>query len=218
MILNILWVICSIPVVTAGASTTAVYYVTLKLVRDEEGPTIKSFFKSFKENFKQSTVIWLILLAMGSVIGVDLYFFLAVMTGSTKLRTLMIAVFIGFAVIYAGIMLFVFPLQCRFYNSVKKTLLNAFFISIRHFLQTLGLLAIDLGLPVLALTVAPILQPVFFLFGFPMIAFINSYVLVGIFDKYMPKREEPEDRFGMEDHWPDEETLTAEKRDEETAG
>lgn len=217
LILNILWVICSIPVVTVGASTTAVYYVTLKLVRDEEGSTIKSFFKSFKENFKQSTAIWLILLVVGSVIGVDLYFFIAVMTGSTKLRTLMIAAFIGFAVIYAGLTLFVFPLQCRFYNPVKKTLFNAFFISIRHFLQTLGLLAIDLGLPVLALTVAPILQPVFFLFGFPLIAFMNSYVLVGIFDKYMPKREEPEDRFGMDDFWPDEDTMAAEKREEEKA-
>ena len=74
MILNVLWVLCSIPVVTMGASTTAVYYVTLKLVRDEEGPTIRSFFRSFKENFRQATIIWLIMLAAGSLLGFDLYF------------------------------------------------------------------------------------------------------------------------------------------------
>ena len=203
MILNILWVICSIPIVTVGASTTAVYYVTLKLVRDEEGSTIKSFFKSFKENFRQATVIWLILLAAGIVLGVDLYIFLFVMTGSSRMRTLLIAGFLGFALIYASISLFVFPLQCRFYNPVKRTLFNAFFMSIRHFLQTLGLLVIDLGLPALALFVAPILQPMFFLFGFPLIAFVNSYVFVAIFDKYTPKREEPEDTFGREDPLPE---------------
>ena len=76
LILNVLWIVLSIPIVTIGASTTAVYYVTLKLVRDEEGPTIRSFFKSFKENFKQSTAIWLILLAAGALTGFDLYFFL----------------------------------------------------------------------------------------------------------------------------------------------
>ena len=51
IILNVLWLITSIPIVTIGASTTALYYVTLKLVRDEDGYTIRSFFKSFKENF-----------------------------------------------------------------------------------------------------------------------------------------------------------------------
>ena len=68
IILNILWLVCSIPVITIGASTTAVYYVTLKLARDDDGYTIRSFFKSFKENFKQSTVIWLILLAVGVIL------------------------------------------------------------------------------------------------------------------------------------------------------
>ena len=74
LLLNILWTLCSVPIVTIGASTTAVYYVTLKLVRDEEGPTVRSFFRSFKENFKQATVIWLILLVAGLLIGFDLYF------------------------------------------------------------------------------------------------------------------------------------------------
>lgn len=187
MILNILWTVCSIPLFTIGASTTAVYYVMLKLVRDEEGPTIRSFFKSFKENFRQATAIWLILVAAGVIIGFDLYFFLMLQTGAEKLRFLMISLFCGFALIEGGIALFVFPLQARFYNPVKKTLFNAFFISVRHFLQTLGMLIIDVGIPFLALSYAPILLPVMFLFGFPLLAFINSYVLVGIFDRYTPK-------------------------------
>lgn len=188
MILNVLWFVCSIPIVTIGASTTAVYYVTLKLVRDEDGTTIKSFFKSFKENFKQSTIIWLILLVVGVVIGFDLYFFL-MMTETSMFRTVMISIFGGFALIYLCIGLYVFPLQSRFFNPVKRTLFNAFFMSIRHFLQTFGLLIIDIGIPALALFVAPVLQPILFLFGFPLLAFINSYAFTGIFDKYTQKED-----------------------------
>ena len=66
MILNILWVICSIPIFTMGASTTAVYYVTMKLVRGDDGYTLRNYFKSFKENFKQATVIWLLMLQVWS--------------------------------------------------------------------------------------------------------------------------------------------------------
>lgn len=70
ILLNILWIVCSIPVFTIGASTTAVYYVTLKLVRDEGDSTIRSFFHSFKGNFRQATAIWMVLLAAGIVLGI----------------------------------------------------------------------------------------------------------------------------------------------------
>ena len=61
--LNILCIVCCIPVITAGASLTALYYVTMKMVRNEESYIFRSFFKSFKQNFKQATVINLIMLA-----------------------------------------------------------------------------------------------------------------------------------------------------------
>ena len=110
MVLNILWTVCSIPIVTMGASTTAVYYVMLKLVRDEEGPTVKSFFRSWRENFKQATAIWLLLLAAGALIAFDLYFFLMLQTEATMFRYIMISLFCGFGLIGSGILLFVFPL------------------------------------------------------------------------------------------------------------
>ena len=57
--LNILCIVCCIPVITAGASLTAVYYVTMKMVRNEESYIFKGFIQAFKENFKKSTIIWL---------------------------------------------------------------------------------------------------------------------------------------------------------------
>lgn len=190
LILNILWTICSLPIITVGASTTAVYYVTLKLVRDEEGPTVRSFFRSFKENFKQATIIWLILLVIGCLIGFDLYFFVSIYKEPSKFRTVMMAVFIAMAAIHCLVTLFVFPLQAKFYNPVKRTLFNAFFIGMRHFLPGLGMLALDFGLSLIGVYIIPLLQPVLILFGFPLVAFFNSYVLVYIFDKYMPSEEE----------------------------
>ena len=117
ILLNILWIVCSIPIVTAGAATTAVYYVTLKLVRDENDGTIKNFFHSFKENFVQSTIIWVILLAAGALLAFDFWFFLTgqmnSLTGVPKL--LMTAVFGGFLMLYIFISTYVFALQSRFY-------------------------------------------------------------------------------------------------------
>ena len=71
VVLNLLWVLCSIPIITIGASTTALYTVMLKIVKNEEGYLVKGFFKAFRENFKQSTVIWLVFLALGIVLLVD---------------------------------------------------------------------------------------------------------------------------------------------------
>lgn len=192
MILNVLWIICSIPVVTIGASTTAVYYVTLKLVRDEDSGTIRSFFKSFKENFKQATIIWLILLVAGFILVFDLYFFTRVQTAASAFRTLIVAVFGGITIIYMAIALYIFPLQSRFYNPIKKTFLNAFFMSIRHILQTIGIFVIDIGIICLGLFVIPQLLLLFVLFGFPLLAYVNSFIFTPIFAKYTPEPEREE--------------------------
>lgn len=194
IILNILWLVCSIPVFTIGASTTAVYYVTLKLARDDDGYTIRSFFKSFKENFKQSTIIWLILLVAGIVLGVDMYFFTRLFTGGQTFRTVMLTVFLAMIIVYAAVFTYIFPLQARFFNTVKRTFFNAFFMSLRHLFRTIGMIVID-GVLVAAAFVfmIPPMLMIFMLFGFPLLAFINSYILTPVFQIYMPKEEQKEE-------------------------
>lgn len=189
MILNILWIVCSLPIITIGASTTAVYYVTLKLVRDEDSGTIKSYFKSFRDNFKQSTIIWLILLFVGFILGFDLYFFIRVQTTVSNFRTIMVALFGGITIVYLAILMYIFPIQSRFYNTVKRTFFNAFFMSIRHILQTIGLFAIDIALVFCCVYLVPQLSALLFLFGFPLIAYVNSFVLTTIFARYTPASE-----------------------------
>lgn len=192
IILNVLWLICSIPIFTIGASTTAVYYVTMKLVRDDDGYTFRSFFRSFKENFKQATVIWLLMLVTGIILGFDIYFFLRVLTGNSMFRTMFTAAIGALALIWLFTFSYVFPLQCRFYNPVKKTLFNAFFMSIRHFFRTAGMLIMD-GVLIVFTLFSVYFMPQFtilaIMFGFPMMAFLNSYILNAVFNKYIPKEE-----------------------------
>ena len=179
----------SIPIVTIGASTTAMYYVTLKLVRDEDGYTIRSFFRSFRENFKQSTIIWLIFLAAGIVLGVDLFFFIRMFAGDEKVKIVMTSIFVALSFVYVAMFTYVFPLQARFYNPVKRTIFNAFFMSVRHLLQTIGILAIDAALVFLSVTYIPQIL----LFGIALFAFVNSYILSSVFRKYMPKEQQQDD-------------------------
>ena len=73
VILNILFLICCVPVITIGASITALYSVTNKMAEDKENYIVKSFFRAFKENLRQSTIMWLILLIPEVIISIDLY-------------------------------------------------------------------------------------------------------------------------------------------------
>ena len=185
IILNVLWFVCSIPIFTIGASTTAVYYVTLKLARNDDGYTIRSFFKSFKENFKQATIIWLIMLAVGLILGFDMLFFTrGGFNMSQQFKTVMVTIFLAMSIIYLAIITYIFPLQSRFYNTIKRT----FFMSIRHLFQTIAIIVIDVAV-VVAMVMIPQIMMFGVLFGFPLLAFINSYILSPILQKYMPKED-----------------------------
>ena len=69
ILLNLLTLVCSLPIITFGAAYTAKYYVSMKIIRGEEGTLFKAYFKSFKENFKQATLIWIIQLVVLCVLG-----------------------------------------------------------------------------------------------------------------------------------------------------
>ena len=122
-------------------------------------------------------------------LGVDLYFFIWMFTGAEKVKMVMTSVFVALTFVYLAMFTYVFPLQARFYNPVKRTIFNAFFMSIRHLLQTIGLLVVDAGLIFLSVTYIPQLL----LFGIALFAFVNSYMLSAVFRKYMPEEQKQDD-------------------------
>ena len=186
MILNIVFIICCLPVVTIGASLTALHYVTLKMVRNEESYIVKSFFKSFKQNFKQATIINLIMLLFGGLLYLDLNI-INNMSGS--MASVLHVLFITFGIVYFVIFLYLYPVLAKFYNTIRHTFRNAFLMSIRHLPYTV-LMALITAAPVAIFfiptaQVQSIVLLLFILMGFSLEAFINGHFLVKIFDNYI---------------------------------
>ena len=125
-LLSLLWYLSCLPLFTAGAATTAVYYVTLKLVRNQEGYTFASFRKSFALNFKQGTLIWLLFAAVGLILGADIYWGIHNASGVFLLPAFLIV-----ALIYLLNLAFIFPFLARCQNTTKAILKMNFAISHR---------------------------------------------------------------------------------------
>lgn len=181
VILNLLAMICCIPIITVGASLTALHYVTLKIARNEEGYIFRSFFKSFKQNFKQATIIWLIFLAIFGVLFVDFWVLRDMMDTFymvVKAILLVATAITLFAFTYA------FPVLSKFDNTVLRTIKNAFFISVLQLPRTLLMILMNIAPFVLLYSVKA--APFVLLFGFSVPALVGSY----LYDKFFRKMED----------------------------
>ena len=186
-ILNIAWVIACIPIVTIGAAETALYYNTLKIAENRESYVWKSFWRSFRDNFKQATVIWLMALVAMAVLALDLG-----ISGNLSeaaqgvFKIVLLAVFIFFWLELS----FVFPVLARFENTTGGILKAAFVMAIQHFPSALLILVIH-ALPWLPSMVSLelevlILLPVL-LFLRAALALAESFFFARIFKNYYPK-------------------------------
>ena len=148
--LNLLWFVCSIPIVTIGASTTALYYASLKVVRDEDSHVAALFFRSFRQNFKQATVLWLILLGAGLFLGADGYILYRLRLSSNGtmavMWTLILAVVIAAAVVWVIVAEYVFPLLASVANTNKAMLKNAFLIGTHYLFATILVFAVHFAM------------------------------------------------------------------------
>ncbi len=149
-LLNVLWFLCSIPVFTIGAATTALYDVSLKLVRDREQYIIPMFFKSFRENFRQATVLWLILAGAGALLAADGYIVFHLRSHSHGVPaifwTLLLALLIAAAVVYVIILLYVFPLVASVQNTNAAMLKNSFLIGTHYLFATITVFAVHFAM------------------------------------------------------------------------
>lgn len=179
--LSILWAVCSIPIFTIGASTTALYSVTLKYVRDEEGYLTSAFFSAFKRNFKQATVIWLVVLTAALVLGFDFILYFR-MNQTGIVMFIFLTIFLGIFVAFLMTSLFVYPLLAKFDNPVKRTIVNAMVMAICHIPSAILILVISFAVPVIGLLAFP---PLLFLAP-ALTAYLNSGLFVKIFDNYLP--------------------------------
>lgn len=190
MILNLLFIITSIPIITIGASWTAMSYVLLKMVRNEESYIVKGYFKSFKQNFRQATIIWVFCLLAACLMFVD-FRIINAMDGS--LKTFMQSALSAIGLLIGIIVMYVFPVLSKFENSILHTIKNSLIMAICNLPRTLAIVAISLGCPFITFlntTTFTYGLLVWVLFGFALIGYVNSMHFVKIFDKYIPTEEE----------------------------
>ena len=178
--LNLLWFICCIPIFTIGASTTALYYTMLKIARDEDRSLTRMFFRAFRENFRQSTVLWLILLAAGLLLAGDGYIVYHLRASSTGVPavmwTLLLALLIAAAVAYVIVLFFVFPLVASVSNTNWAMLKNSFFIGTHYLFCTILVFAVHFAM---FFAVVRIFTPLI-IFGEGVCALISSYLMSNV--------------------------------------
>lgn len=175
--LNLLWLVCSLPVFTAGAATAALYDVTLRLAREEEPPVTTRFFKAFRENFRQATILWLILLGIGALLGADgyiLYHLYKSTAGMVSvICTLGLALIIAAAIAYVIVLIYVFPLVASVKNTNFAMLKNALLIGIHYLFCTILVFAIHFAM---FFAVVAVFTPLI-VFGEGLCALLSSYLL-----------------------------------------
>lgn len=191
ILLNWLFALCSLPLVTVGASLTALHHVVLQTVRKEDKGVVREFFKAFKSNFRQATAIWLILLAVGAVIAADCRIGARVLS-SGALTAVLAASALLFA-LWMVELVYVFPMQARYDNPVKQTFKNAFLVGIGNLPNTLILAALTLAVPYLCyryekLVPAAVLLSLFILFS--GLAYLESLLINRIFLKTFPEERQ----------------------------
>ena len=186
--LNILWLICSLPVVTIGPSTTALIYSCMKLKKDEGYPT-KNFFKSFKENFRQASLIWLIYLAVGALIVLGLIFWNNVQIPGAKLCW---AVVIAVGIFYVISLMYVFAIQSKFVNSIKDTIRFSVLVAFANLKDTFLIFCVFAGVVLANIFTTLVVNVITLFVGMGIITYLLGIYYAHVFEKYIPAQDYPD--------------------------
>jgi len=144
MWLNVLVFVCSLPIFTIGAATSAMHHVLIQIFRDEEDKITSTFFTAFKKNFKQATLVWLIYLAFYGLLLLDDWALRALDNDSLKYLHLFVPVMVFISALSLS---WTFVLQCRYTLTVKEIFVYSFTRIIAFPVRTL-FMAVCIILPV----------------------------------------------------------------------
>ena len=166
--MNIICLVCCIPIVTAGASITAMYYVTLKMVRGEDPYIWQNFWKSFRQNFKQGTLIWVFSILVFIFLGMDFYI---INSQNTTLFAVIRILLWCVCLVALSVFLYVFPIIGHLpYTLVMLVITGLILYLCACSVKTFALVVVISGIC-----------------GFSVVAFIYSILFDRIFKKYEPE-------------------------------
>ena len=184
-LLNILWILFSLPILTVGASTAALYTVTLKMCRNKESYICRSFVQAFRKNFRQGTLIWLAYAGVGGILYFNLY---AAATGKLFAQAFFLTVFTVMSILYVMIGIYLAPVLAKFDTTIIQILKISIFLCFRHIIRTI-LMMIVILIPYLAVAIDLYLLPVLIIIAVSGTAYISACILNRIFSKYIQEVE-----------------------------
>ncbi len=187
IIVSVLWIIGCLPLLTIGTSTTALYYTTIKAVSGE-GAIVKNYFKSYKENLKQSIVVEIVLLIIAYIMYINWKIIFNMSDGGDVFKVVYFVVLLWLV----PIVCYLFPILARFAMSTKLLFINAFVLSFKNLPKTIFIVLTSM-LPIVCLVVrieyVIKLLPLIVLAAPGLIAFLNATMFIKVFEPYMPKEE-----------------------------
>ena len=179
IILTFLWTITSLPIITIGASTTAVYYVTTREISNREGYVTKDFFRSFKTNFIKATGVTLLFMVVYGVVFVNIRY-LPVDSVMFPMQFVILAA-------ATGVLVFAFPLLSRFELGFFELIQKSFFLAVGHFLTTITCLVLLVAVYMLVMW-----MPILFVVCVGFYCLLTSLMFMRIFKKYLPEMDTAE--------------------------
>ena len=189
VILNVLWLLCCLPVVTAGASTTAMYHVVRHLQEESISSVTRDFFRSFKSDFRQATPVYLLLLIPTAAVVMNAWILSA--QSSDVVPVYVRAIWMVSALMLTFVVSFVYPVMAYFDDTVWKTLRTAAVLAVAKLPRTVLISAINL-LPIIMLFVSLpffLRSSIFWLLiGGSMTAYLNMLILRPVFKKIIDER------------------------------
>ena len=198
--LNLLWMICTIPIITAGASTTALYYCMIKMKKDGECDVWKSYWKSFKQNFGQATLIWIGILMIAGCIWMEWRAASVTIEGFGGIVSYII---IATIVILVILTLYIFPVIAAFDNKIGKLFQHAVYFGIKNIGYAI-LVAIITILPMyctlLDVKMFPIMLFIWLSCGFSLTAYVNAGFFWKLFQPFFPSDNQNEITEGIEEY------------------
>lgn len=180
IVLNLVFLITCLPVITIGTALASLYCVTLKEARGEYGYLVRTYIKEFRSNLKSGTSAFAILFVLAAVLLFSLFFWNSM---GTLLGTALTALLAVALIAWFVTCTYTFPLIARFENTTRQTLKNAFALAISNGKATLALLLID-ALVFFFCFFLPPMKLLMVLFGFAFVAYCHSFVLKKVFAPY----------------------------------
>ena len=176
IILNLLTLLCCVPVITLGAAFTAMNDVVIRIIRQEESGILKNYGAAFRQNLKKGILFGLMLLVAAGLLGFD---YLCALTYAPMFRYGIAAL----AVLALALSIYTFALLARYENSLGKTIRNAAMLAVGYFPRTLGMLCFSVAFWLICIRWFRIGAPILFLFGFSLPCYVSTVLMRPIFDR-----------------------------------